>query len=221
MVHYCGDRLPPRKSVVRGYFAVHLVAGRLNRRPAPEPCVFTVPGNLSYTHYRPHPKDGGGNVFSLFTTGGCTRVMFPVPSPDSGPRSFPGGTLVSGPMSLPILWSQVLSRRFPSLFVLCPFWGIPQSCHRSCQWGTPVLSQVLLGSTPGQGVPSSHHWGTPWPGLGYPPARTGVPPLPARTGVSSRDRLCCGWYAFSQEDFLVYIKKRNLLSDLSLWTVLY
>ena len=51
--------------------------------------------------------------------------------------------------------------------------------------GTPVLSQVLLGRGGGglgEGVPQDSNtpgqiWGTPWPGLGYPPARTVVPPV--------------------------------------------
>ena len=118
--------------------------------------------------YRPHPKDGEDHVFSLFTTGGggggggLPPVRFPVPSPDSGPRSFLG---------------------VPQSLVPCPFWGggtpvsvpmsypgggVPQSCHRAC-WG----------STSRTGVPPSQDWGInpPPSGMtGIPPARTGVPP---------------------------------------------
>ena len=59
--------------------------------------------------YRPHPKDGESNVFSLFVcppgdqgypTASCPWSVMGVPLA-SGPRSCPGGTLG--------LWSKVLS----------------------------------------------------------------------------------------------------------------
>ena len=58
------------------------------------------------------------------------------------------------------LWLQVSSQPLIS----CPFWeGVPQSCHRSCPGGTPVLSQVLLGVLQDRGTTG---WGTkvppPW-----------------------------------------------------------
>ena len=114
--------------------------------------------NKFVVYYRPHPKDGEGNVFSLFTT------RWRYPSPRCFPRSFLGGG-TSNPGSFPGHWSQVLSWGYPS-----PGWrGVPQS------W--------LVEGTPGQGSPplARSGWGTPWPGQdGVPPSqdRTGVPPPP-------------------------------------------
>ena len=96
---------------------------------------------------------------------GDTPVRFPVPSPDSGPRSFLRG--------YPSLWSHVPSGR------------VPQSCHRSC-WGRGILQScyrfcqeypnAVTGPTGYRmtGVPPGQDWGTSQPGLGYPLAR--IPP---------------------------------------------
>ena len=54
-------------------------------------------------YYCPHPKDGEGNIFSLFVSSDTS----------TGPMSFLGGTPVTAPMSL--------SGSYP-----IPGWGVPQ-----------------------------------------------------------------------------------------------
>ena len=96
----------------------------------------------AFTYYRPYPKEGEGNVFSLFTTGGGGGVLqSQIFSLVSGPRSFPGG--------------------YPS-----PGQGVPpgQGCPASQDWDTPPgqdwdawdTTPAKTGLPPGQ------------PGLGYP-----------------------------------------------------
>ena len=94
-----------------------------------------------------------------------------------------GGTPVSGPMSLPSLWSQICSGGYASLW-----------------------SQSQLG-----GTPVTWDWSTPQLRLGYPLAGTGVPlcpPTPHLTG-QTMDKIHCSQHAsciFTQEDFLVLFK---------------
>ena len=58
-------------------------------------------------YYHPHPKDGEGNVFTgvCLPTGGVLHGLWSqVPSPVSGPRTFPGYTSpVTGPAQSPVL----------------------------------------------------------------------------------------------------------------------
>ena len=73
---------------------------------------------------------GQGNVFSLFASGegGGNPVRFPVPSPESSPRPFLGGTPLSSPMFLPGV---------PQSLAPFPFWwGIPVRAE-----GSPVLAR--------------------------------------------------------------------------------
>ena len=119
-------------------------------------------------------RTGEGNVFNLSICsmwgGRGTPVRFPVPSPDSGPRSFPGDTLVSGPISL-------LRGGIPVLSEVQLGAGLLQSYHRSCEgapqdrapsqdWGHPPPPPTRTG------LPLSQDW--------VPPARTGVPPGPGQ-----------------------------------------
>ena len=66
-------------------------------------------------------------VHHLGGGGGGTLVSFPVPFPDSGPRSFLRDTPVSGPMSLlgmyPTLWFNVLSRGYLTFWSYVPSGG--------------------------------------------------------------------------------------------------
>ena len=111
---------------------------------------------LSIRYYRPHPKDGEGDVFSLFTTrrgggyhspGFFSRLLVPRPF-------WKGGTPVPG--SCPGHWSQVLSQ------VLSRGYPSPGGQDR-----TGVLpSQVRMGYLPGQIR------------MGYPPP----PPRPGQAG---------------------------------------
>ena len=126
-------------------------------------------------HYRPHPKDGEGTVF----TGVCLSTPGGYPSPRFFPRSmvigpFWGrGTPVPG--SFPGHWSQVPSRGYPN-----PGQGVPQSWLGGTpgwtrqNWGSPCEGQ-------GWGSPTARSgWGTPWPGqdgvLPWPGQDWGTPP---------------------------------------------
>ena len=100
-------------------------------------------------NYRTHPKDGEGNIFSLFVSshlwGGGGFTPCPSDNTSTGPLSFPGVIKVTGPMSL---LGDTLARSR---------WGVPQP-------------------GPDIGVP---HPGMvhPQPGQdGGTPARDGVPP---------------------------------------------
>ena len=78
-------------------------------------------------------------MFSVYSHLGGTPVRFPVPSLDSGPRSFlGGGTLVSSPMSLP-------GEGYPNLW------------YHVTSGGT----QVLAGVTPILGYPPARSWVSP------------------------------------------------------------
>ena len=55
--------------------------------------------NTFYLFYRPHPKDGEGNIFSLSTTGGGRYQV-------TGPRSFLGGYPSPGQRVVPQSWPQ-------------------------------------------------------------------------------------------------------------------
>ena len=114
----------------------------------------------------------------LVTARRMGKVMFLVCSPRGG--GYPSQV----PSPFPRLWSRVLFKGVPQFLVPCPFregipslWshvpsrGVPQSCHRSCQEGTPrtphppppPTSQNW--STP---PPFSQDWGaSPRPGTGY------------------------------------------------------
>ena len=65
------------------------------------------PVNIGKTRkgcYRPHPKDGKGTFFTgvcLPTPGGGGFTPSPSHNTSTSPMSFPGGTLVAGPRSLP------------------------------------------------------------------------------------------------------------------------
>ena len=129
--------------------------------------------------YRPHPKDGEGNVFRLFTPGGY-------PPPPSQPGQNRGslverwGTPVQG-------WGTPRSGQdggYPS-----PEMGYPPSKD-----GVPC-SQVGSGGYLGLEMgypPARSGWGTPWPrsgrgtspvqGWGTPPSRDGVPCSQISTG---------------------------------------
>ena len=105
--------------------------------------------------YRPHPKDGEGNVFRLSTTVGRGVPQSQVLSKVSGPRPFPGGTPVPG--SFQGLWSQVLSRGIPQSQVLSKVSG-PRSFLGdgypipSQDLGSPPLTRTGLGYSPGAGL---------------------------------------------------------------------
>ena len=152
--------------------------------------------------YRPHPKDGEGNVFSLFTTVvGRGGDAAPVPGsfPDHwsqilsreypSPRFFSrsvipglsrGGTPVPGSFSGH--WSQVLSRGYPS-----PRFFPRETGPRSFPGGTQVpgsfpghwsqvLSRgylVLAGGTPSWGTPSQVRMRYPPQDYSIHPARSG------------------------------------------------
>ena len=130
--------------------------------------------------YRPHPKDGEGNVFSLPTMAGGTTV--PCSFPVTGLRSFPGSTPVPG--SFPGDWSQVLSEGYPSPGRGYPRMGIPPSQDRT----------VVPNSQVRMGYPSSQvrMW-YPLTRRGYPHARSewGTPP---RIEQQSKHLQCDRWY---------------------------
>ena len=88
-----------------------------------------------FTCDRLHEGIWQGNVFSLLTTKGRgdTPARFPVPSQDSGRRSFPEGEgfPVSGDQEgYPSLWSRDLPQGYPKIEVLHgQDWGIPRPGH--------------------------------------------------------------------------------------------
>ena len=128
-------------------------------------------------NYRPHPKDGGGNFFSLFTRGG-------------------GGGRGGSP-------DQVRGTPFPSLLTSLARTGVPFLLSPSQDRGTPLLpsTEVHFPSPPPSQdrVPSvpcpSQHMGT----LTSPPSspRTGPGWLCGTGGMP---------LAFTQEDYLLCIR---------------
>ena len=152
-------------------------------------------GHLRTSHfYRPHPKDEGGNIFSLFTLAGGGGTPSQVcgwggPHLRSGGGGTPSKVWVGG-YPIPSLDHRVPNFRSGG-GVPCPRsgWGVPHT--RSGPWGTPfqvwwggTLSQVWVGGgTPSQvwtGNTPSQVWtgGYPIPGLdrgtqGTPLARSG------------------------------------------------
>ena len=105
-----------------------------------------------------------GNVFNLATQGGGVPHLHPTILPTTGPMSFPRGTPVFVPISLPgftpVSGPMFLPGGTLSL-VLCPFLG-----------GTPISSLMSL-----LGVPQSRMGGYPSLGWGgYPsPSQRGCP----------------------------------------------
>ena len=148
------------------------------------------------SYYRPHPKDGKGNIFTLFT-----RRRYP--SPRFFPRSFLGYPSTGGGRG-----SLVLDRRYPG--------GVPPSqdlmgCPQPGQdWGTLLARSGWGIPQPGQdwGTPSQVRMGTPPPPQDCStrwPLQDGNP-LPLPRIEQQRNYLLRGVryaLAFTQEDFLV------------------
>ena len=141
-----------------------------------------------YLYYRPHPKDGEGNSFSLFVSPHLGGVP-PSPSHDTstGPMSFSGvpqwlvpgpflgGTPVTGPVSLPMGYPLGQVR----------MGGIPG-------WGTPWL--VLMGGRyPRTGYPPQSRDRVPQIGMGYPP-QPGMG-YSLQIGQQTEHLICCRRYA--------------------------
>ena len=127
-------------------------------------------------NYRPHPKDGEGNVFSLFTLGvsGPTRTGWGAPKP--GQDGVPPG---QDRMGYPPSQDRM---------------GYPQA---RTGWGTPWPGQDRVPPKPGQdGVPPSQDR------MGYPPkpGQDGVPPGQDRIEYPPGQYISCG---FPQEGCLV------------------
>ena len=97
---------------------------------------------MKLVNYRPHPKDGEGNVFSLSTLGGGYPYPIMLCNISQNAMGQPGGVPC-----------QVLPGGYPAR----SSWGVP--------WlgGTLARGVPWPGGYPGQGVP----WlgGVPWPGV--------------------------------------------------------
>ena len=103
--------------------------------------IFSLIPNMNIHHYRPHPEDGEGTVF----TGVCLST---------------GGTPV--PCSFPGLWSQVLSGGYPS-----PGWGYPRTGYPPARSGLGyVPTRPWLENPP---PPSQDRTGVPLVRTGIPP----------------------------------------------------